>query len=187
MKKAAIGTNDLGMHIVIRPISKALLSKDETVGIETQKINSLLTARRPIALADAISALPPLLPPSADPITGRRLYSIEEIMSGSCGIHFGPPVPELLRYETELSANTVLESSIASARSAAKQILSHGNDGIQARLDVIESRIERNIGSVQRHIEKLAVGQKEPLRVKRDKVLQIPRMNDSVSRTERER
>ena len=51
MKKAAIGTNDLGMHIVIRPISKALLSKDETVGIETQKINSLLTARRPIALA----------------------------------------------------------------------------------------------------------------------------------------
>ena len=69
----------------------------------------------------------------------------------------------------------------------AKEILSHGNDGIQARLDVIESRIERNIGSVQRHIEKLAVGQKEPLRVKRDKVLQIPRMNDSVSRTERER
>lgn len=65
MLKAAIGTNDLGMHIVIRPISKALLSKDETVGIETQKINSLLTARRPIALADAISALPPLLPPSA--------------------------------------------------------------------------------------------------------------------------
>lgn len=69
----------------------------------------------------------------------------------------------------------------------AKEILSHGNDGIQARLGVIESRIERNIGSVQRHIEKLAVGQKEPLRVKRDKVLQIPRMNDSVSRTERER
>lgn len=69
----------------------------------------------------------------------------------------------------------------------AKEILSHGNDGIQARLDVIESRIERNIGSVQRHIEKLAVGQKEPLHVKRDKVLQIPRMNDSVSRTERER
>lgn len=68
-----------------------------------------------------------------------------------------------------------------------KEILSHGNDGIQARLDVIESRIERNIGSVQRHIEKLAVGQKEPLHVKRDKVLQIPRMNDSVSRTERER
>ncbi len=69
----------------------------------------------------------------------------------------------------------------------AKEILSHGNDGIQARLDVIESRIERNIGGVQRHIEKLAGGQKEPLRVKRDKVLQIPRMNDSVSRTERER
>lgn len=69
----------------------------------------------------------------------------------------------------------------------AKEILSHGNDGIQARLDVIESRIERNIGGVQRHIEKLAVGQKEPLRVKRNKVLQIPRMNDSVSRTERER
>ena len=123
MEKAAIGTNDLGMHIVIRPISKALLSKDETVGIETQKINSLLTARRPIALADAISALPPLLPPSADPITGMRLYSIEEIMSGSCGIHFGPPVPELLRYETELSANTVLKSSIASARHAAKQMV----------------------------------------------------------------
>ena len=122
MEKAAIGTNDFGMHIVIRPISKALLSKDETVGIETQKINSLLTARRPIALADAISALPPLLPPSADPIAGRRLYSVNEIMSGSCGIHFGPPVPELLRYETELSANTVLESSIASARHAAKRI-----------------------------------------------------------------
>ena len=69
----------------------------------------------------------------------------------------------------------------------AKEILSHGNDGIQARLDVIESRIERNIGGVQRHIEKLAIGQKEPLHVKRDKVLQIPRMNDSVSRTERER
>lgn len=49
----------------------------------------------------------------------------------------------------------------------AKEILSHGNDGIRARLNVIESRIERNIGSVQRHIEKLAVGQKEPLRVKR--------------------
>lgn len=126
MEKAAIGTNDFGMHIVIRPISKALLSKDETVGMETEKINSLLTARRPIALADAISALPPLLPPSADPITGRRLYSIEEIMSGSCGIHFGPPVPELLRYETELSVNTVFESSIASARSAAKQIPCNG-------------------------------------------------------------
>ena len=26
MEKAAIGTNDLGMHIVIRPISKALLA-----------------------------------------------------------------------------------------------------------------------------------------------------------------
>ncbi len=81
MEKAAIGTNDLGMHIVIRPISKDLLSKDEIVGMETGKINSLLTARRPITLVDAISALPPLLPPSADPITGRRLYSIEEIMS----------------------------------------------------------------------------------------------------------
>lgn len=33
----------------------------------------------------------------------------------------------------------------------AKEILSHGNDGIRARLNVIESRIERNIGSVQRH------------------------------------
>lgn len=127
MEKAAIGTNDLGMHIVIRPISKDLLSKDEIVGMETGKINSLLTARRPITLVDAISALPPLLPPSADPITGRRLYSVNEIMSGSCGIHFGPPVPELLRYETELSANTVLESSIASARSAAKQIPSMVN------------------------------------------------------------
>ena len=126
MEKVAIGTNDLGMHIVIRPISKDLLSKDEIVGMETGKINSLLTARRPITLVDAISALPPLLPSSADPITGRRLYSIEEIMSGSCGIHFGPPVPELLRYETELSANTVLESSIASARSAAKRIPCNG-------------------------------------------------------------
>lgn len=126
MEKAAIGTNDLGMHIVIRPISKDLLSKDEIVGMETEKINSLLTARKPITLVDAISALPPLLPPSADPITGRRLYSIEEIMSGSCGIHFGPSVPELLRYETELSVNTVFESSIASARSAAKQIPCNG-------------------------------------------------------------
>ena len=103
MEKVAIGTNDLGMHIVIRPISKDLLSKDEIVGMETGKINSLLTARRPITLVDAISALPPLLPSSADPITGRRLYSVNEIMSGSCGIHFGSPVPELLRYETELS------------------------------------------------------------------------------------
>ena len=126
MEKAAIGTNDLGMHIVIRPISKALLSKDETVGMETGKINSLLTARRPITLVDAIIALPPLLPSSADPITGRRLYSVDEIMSGSCGIHFGSPVPELLRYETELSANTVLKSSIASARHAAKQIPCNG-------------------------------------------------------------
>lgn len=122
MKKAAIGTNDLGMHIVIRLISKDLLSKEEIVGMETGKINSLLTARRPITLVDAIIALPPLLPSSADPITGRRLYSVDEIMSGSCGIHFGSPVPELLRYETELSANTVLKSSIASARHAAKQM-----------------------------------------------------------------
>lgn len=122
MEKAAIGTNDLGMHIVIRPISKDLLSEAETVGMETGKINSLLTARRPITLVDAISALPPLLPSSADSITGRRLYSVDEITSGSCGMHFGPPVPELLRYETELSANTVLKSSIASARSAAKRI-----------------------------------------------------------------
>lgn len=126
MEKTAIGTNDLGMHIVIRPILKDLLSKDEIVGMETGKINSLLTARRPITFVDAISALPPLLPSSADPITGRRLYSVNEIMSGSCGIHFGPPVPELLRYETELSANTVLESSIASARSAAKRIPCNG-------------------------------------------------------------
>lgn len=126
MEKAAIGTNDLGMHIVIRPISKDLLSEAETVGMETGKINSLLTARRPITLVDAISALPPLLPSSADSITGRRLYSVNEIMSGSCGMHFGPPVPELLRYETELSANTVLESSIASARSAAKRIPCNG-------------------------------------------------------------
>lgn len=126
MKKAAIGTNDLGMHIVIRLISKDLLSKEEIVGMETGKINSLLTARRPITLVDAIIALPPLLPSSADPITGRRLYSVDEIMSGSCGIHFGSPVPELLRYETELSANTVLKSSIASARHAAKQIPCNG-------------------------------------------------------------
>lgn len=86
MEKTAIGTNDLGMHIVIRPISKDLLSKDEIVGMETGKINSLLTARRPITFVDAISALPPLLPSSADPITGRRLYSVNEIMSGSCGM-----------------------------------------------------------------------------------------------------
>ena len=33
MEKSAIGTNDPGMHIVIRPISKDLLSKDETVGL----------------------------------------------------------------------------------------------------------------------------------------------------------
>lgn len=127
MEKAAIGTNDLGMHIVIRPISKDLLSKDEIVGMETGKINSLLTARRPTTFVDAITALPPLLPSSADPITGRRLYSVDEIMSGSCGIHFGPPVPELLRYETELSANTVLKSSIASARHAAKRIPCNGH------------------------------------------------------------
>lgn len=38
MEKVAIGTNDLGMHIVIRPISKDLLSKDEIVGMETGKI-----------------------------------------------------------------------------------------------------------------------------------------------------
>ena len=126
MLKAAIGTNDFGMHIVIRPISKALLLEDETVGMETGKINSLLTARRPITLVDAITALPPLLPSSADSITGRRLYSVDEIMSGSCGIHFGPPVPELLRYETELSVNTFFESSIASARSAAKRIPCNG-------------------------------------------------------------
>lgn len=55
MEKAAIGTNDLGMHIVIRPISRDLLSKDEIVGMETGKINSLLTARRPITFVDAIS------------------------------------------------------------------------------------------------------------------------------------
>lgn len=55
MEKAAIGTNDLGMHIVIRPISKDLLSKDETVGMETGKINSFLMARRTITLVDAIS------------------------------------------------------------------------------------------------------------------------------------
>ena len=55
MEKAAIGTNDLGMHIVIRSISKDLLSKDEIVGMETGKINSLLTARRPITFVDAIS------------------------------------------------------------------------------------------------------------------------------------
>lgn len=126
MLKAAIGTNDLGMHIVIRPISKALLSEDETGGIEIGKINSLLTARRPITFVDAISVLPPLLPSLADSITGRRLYNVDEIMSGSCGMHFGPPVPELLRYETELSANTALKSSIASARSAARQIPCNG-------------------------------------------------------------
>lgn len=126
MEKAAIGTNDLGTHVVIRPISKALLSEDETGVIEVGKINSLLTARRPITLVDAITALPPLLPSSADPIAGKRLYSVDEIMSGSCGMHFGPTVPELLRYETELSANTVLESSIASARYAAKQIPCNG-------------------------------------------------------------
>lgn len=37
MEKAAIGTNDLGMHIVIRPISKDLLSEAETVGMETER------------------------------------------------------------------------------------------------------------------------------------------------------
>lgn len=42
MEKTAIGTNDLGMHIVIRPISKDLLSKDEIVGMETGKINFVL-------------------------------------------------------------------------------------------------------------------------------------------------
>ena len=126
MLKAAIGTNDLGTHVLIRPISKALLSEDETGGMETGKINSLLTARRPITLVDAITALPPLLPSSADSIAGRRLYSVDEIMSGSCGIHFGPSVPELLRYETELSVNTFFESSIASARSATKQIPCNG-------------------------------------------------------------
>ena len=126
MEKAAIGTNDLGMHIVIRPISKALLSEDETGEIEIGKINSLLMARRPITFVDAISVLPPLLPSLADSITGRRLYNVDEIMSGSCGMHFGPPVPELLRYETELSANTALKSSIASARSAARQIPCNG-------------------------------------------------------------
>ena len=157
MEKVAIGTNDLGMHIVIRPISKALLSKDETVGIETQKINSLLTARRPIALADAISALPPLLPPSADPITGRRLYSIEEIMSGSYGIHFGPSVPELLRYETELSVNTVFESSIASARSAAKQIPCNG----QWLTDVLGNA---DPDSTMVAVETLAAGSDTPMK-----------------------
>lgn len=33
MEKAAIGTNNFGMHIVIRSISKVLFSKDETVGL----------------------------------------------------------------------------------------------------------------------------------------------------------
>jgi len=127
MEKAAIGTNNLGMHIVIRPISKDLLSEAETVGMETGKINSLLTARRPITLVDAISALPPLLPSSADSITGRRLYSVNEIMSGSCGMHFGPPVPELLRYETELSAR--IEHSFSTKCSQANPMqwsMAHG-------------------------------------------------------------
>jgi len=35
MEKVAIGTNDLGMHIVIRPISKALLDQNRHIGDAT--------------------------------------------------------------------------------------------------------------------------------------------------------
>lgn len=122
MNVAAIATNGLGEHVIVRLISKTLLSKDELSENITGKINALMTARRPITLVDAIAELPPLLPPSADSIIGRRLYSVGEVISGSWDMHLGTPIPELLRFESELSVNTVFESSTASARRAAKQI-----------------------------------------------------------------
>lgn len=123
MEPRAIATNELGMHVIVRPVPNSLLLDGTVSEIGTEDVNALMTARRPASLADAIGGLPPLLPPSADSVgDGKRLYSLDEVRSGSGGLRLDSPVPELLQYESQLDVNTTLDSSLASAKSAAKKI-----------------------------------------------------------------
>ena len=128
MEPTAIATNELGMHVIVRPVPNSLLLDGTVSEIGTEDVNALMTARRPASLADAIGGLPPLLPPSADSVgDGKRLYSLDEVRSGSGGLRLDSPVPELLQYESQLDVNTTLDSSLASAKSAARRSRSAQN------------------------------------------------------------
>lgn len=134
MKPIAIATNELGMHVMVRPVPKQFLSDEALDEVAAEDVNALITARRPSSLASAIADLPPLLPPSADTIgDGKRLYGLDEVLSGSWDLRLDHPVPELLQYESQLDVNTALESSLASARSAAKK-LPFGDEWVSSAL-----------------------------------------------------
>ena len=69
----------------------------------------------------------------------------------------------------------------------ARDILSKGNEGIQARLDIIEERIARNIGKVQVHVRNVSASRSVTLEQKRDRILQLPKQQDDISITEETR
>lgn len=69
----------------------------------------------------------------------------------------------------------------------ARDILSKGNEGIQARLDIIEERIARNIGKVQVHVRDVSASRSVNLEQKRDRILQLPKQQDDISITEETR
>lgn len=82
MKPIAIATNELGMHVMVRPVPRQFLSDEALDEVAAEDVNALITARRPSSLASAIADLPPLLPPSADTIgDGKRLYGLDEVLS----------------------------------------------------------------------------------------------------------
>lgn len=69
----------------------------------------------------------------------------------------------------------------------ARDVLSKGNEGIQARLDIIEERIARNIGKVQVHVRNVSASRSVTLEQKRDRILQLPKQQDDISITEETR
>jgi len=64
MEPTAIATNELGMHVIVRPVPNSLLLDGTVSEIGTEDVNALMTARRPASLADAIGG-PPTPPPPA--------------------------------------------------------------------------------------------------------------------------
>lgn len=59
MKPIAIATNELGMHVMVRPVPRQFLSDGALDEVATEDVNALITARRPSSLASAIARPPP--------------------------------------------------------------------------------------------------------------------------------
>ncbi|MBM6778751.1 hypothetical protein H6A16_04475 [Collinsella tanakaei] len=119
---AAIATNEIGMHVLVRAWPKGEEWSAGNAPLTMNAINSLLAAKKPRELAAAVSAFPPLLPMGVNLEGGRgpRCASISDALSEPGSLRLGPVNPELLQYESHFDVGATPKNGLSAARNAQK-------------------------------------------------------------------